>query len=225
MVIMSESPAVSQSPVTESPVTPSPVSPPPGPSQLPPGRYRIDAGRSAVTFTTRHLFGLARVRGTLALRDGTVDVADPVGGSTVRARVAASTFRTGNPVRDAAVLSARLLDAEAYPALTFTSADVVCDPGAPAGPGLLRGELEVRGVPRPVEVRVTGLIAGGASEPGETGITLHASARFSVDRYDFGITAYRGLAARWLTIDLSIVAELTELPELTAPNAPRTDRS
>jgi polyisoprenoid-binding protein YceI len=225
MVVMSESPAVSPSPVAPSPVAPSPVAPPPGPSQLPPGRYRIDAGRSAVTFTTRHLFGLARVRGTFALRDGTVDVADPAGGSTVRARVAASTFRTGNPVRDAAVLSARLLDAEAYPTLTFTSADVVSGPGVPAGPGLLRGELEVRGVSRPVEVRVTGLSAGGASEHGDAGITLRASARFSVDRYDFGITAYRGLAARWLTIDLSIVAELTELTELTEPNAPRTDQS
>jgi polyisoprenoid-binding protein YceI len=28
-----------------------------------PGRYDIDAGRSAVTFRTRHLFGLAPVRG------------------------------------------------------------------------------------------------------------------------------------------------------------------
>ncbi len=27
------------------------------------GRYEIDAGRSAVTFRTRHLFGLAPVRG------------------------------------------------------------------------------------------------------------------------------------------------------------------
>jgi polyisoprenoid-binding protein YceI len=212
MAVMNESPAISQSPATGSPV----------PGQLPPGRYRIDAGRSAVTFTTRHLFGLARVRGTFALRDGTVHVADPVGGSTVRARVAASTFRTGNPVRDAAVLSPRLLDAEAYPGLTFTSTDLIREPGGADGQWLLRGELEVRGVPRPVEVRVTRLSAGGASEPGGAGITLHASARFSVDRYDFGITAYRGLAARWLTIGLSIVAEPTELAER---DAPRTDRS
>lgn len=176
------------------------------PGQLPAGRYQIDAEHSTVTFTTRHLFGLARVRGTLALRDGTICVAVPATSSTVRARVAASAFRSGNQIRDAAVLSPRLLDAEAYPGLTFTSTELVREetgkPGAGPGQWRLRGELEVRGVTRLVEVRVTALSG--------TGTTLRASARLSVDRYAFGITAYRGLAARRLTVELGIVAERDE---------------
>jgi polyisoprenoid-binding protein YceI len=208
MAVMSESP-VSQAPVTESPVTESRATASSARSQPPAGRYRINPEHSTVTFATRHLFGLAPVRGTLALRDGTVNVADPVTGSTVQARVGASTFRSGNPVRDAAVLSARLLNAGTYPALTFTSTDLLRDsdgesvgePDGESGPWLLRGELEARGVTRLVEARIDGVTV----DPG--GASFRASARISVDRYAFGITGFRGLAARRLTIDLSIVAE------------------
>lgn len=158
------------------------------------GRYRIDTERSAVTFATRHLFGLGPVRGTFALRDGVISVADPVGESAVHASVAASSFRTGNDTRDAAVLSRSLLDAERYPGITFTSTELV----QAAGGWALRGELEVRGVVRLVEARLRAV--------SEAGGTLRATAEAAVDRYDFGITAYRGLAARRLTITLDVTA-------------------
>jgi polyisoprenoid-binding protein YceI len=166
-------------------------------SQPAPGRYLIDPERSRVTILTRHLFGLAPVRGTLALRAGAIIVTEPADGSTVRACAAASTFASGNPARDAAVLSARLLDATASPSISFTSTGLA----RAAGQWLLRGELTVRGVSRPVEARVTGLTLD------EAGPGFRARARFSVDRYSFGLTAYRGLAARWLTVDLDLRAE------------------
>jgi polyisoprenoid-binding protein YceI len=179
---------------------------------LPPaGRYRINPGRSTVTFRTRHLFGLAPVHGTFALRDGTIDVTEPPAGCSVRARVAASTFKTGNDMRDAAVLSARLLDAATYPNLAFTSTALISEPGpAPAaGQWLLCGELEVRGVSRPVEAHISSVSVG------EGGTTLAVTARLSLDRYEFGLTAYRGLAARRLTIDLGIRADKTTGTERT----------
>src|ERR1700743_1981812 len=49
-----------------------------------PGHYDIDPSRSTVTFRTRHLFGLAPVRGTITIRSGTVDI-EPVTGSGVHA--------------------------------------------------------------------------------------------------------------------------------------------
>jgi polyisoprenoid-binding protein YceI len=214
MAAMSKTPVTQPSSVTGSTGTGSTVTGSPAPGQLPPGRYRIDAGRSTVTFTTRHLFGLAPVRGTFALRDGTVHVADPVTGSTVRARVAAATFQSGSAVRDAAVLSPKLLDATACPSLTFTSTGFAPAEGE-AGQWQLRGALEVRGVTRPVEARVTVAPATNAGP-------LRASAQLTVDRYAFGITAFRGLAARWLTVDLEIVAELAELADR---DAVRTARS
>jgi polyisoprenoid-binding protein YceI len=159
-----------------------------------PGRYLIDPERSAVTLRTRHLFGLGPVRATLALRDGRIQVAAPPQASTVQARFAASTFQSGNPARDAAVLSARLLNAETYPSLSFTSTELV----HVQGQWFLRGELEVRGVTRLVEARIDTLAVDGA--------TLRVSAQVAVDRYEFGITSFRGLAARRLTVDLAITA-------------------
>jgi polyisoprenoid-binding protein YceI len=160
-----------------------------------PGRYRIDTEHSTVTFVTRHMFGLAPVRGTFALRDGLISVADPVTGSTVRASIAAASFRSGNDTRDATVLSRRLLDAEAHPGLTFTSTQVT----EANGQWALHGEFEVRGVTRPVEVRL--------DSAEERDGTLRATAQVRIDRYDFGITAYRGgFAGRTLTVTLDVTA-------------------
>ena len=115
-------------------------------------------------------------------------VTEPPEASTVQARFAVSTFESGNGARDAAVLSPRLLDAEAHPSLSFTSTGLVSEQGRWS----LRGELEVRGVTRLVEARISALAA-------ERRATLRASAQAGIDRYDFGITTYRGLAARRLT--------------------------
>ena len=158
------------------------------------GRYRIDPEASTVAVRTRHFFGLGPVRATLALRDGRIDVTAPPQASAVTARFAASSFQSGNPARDAAVLSARLLDAEADPSLAFTSTALA----QAEEQWLLRGELEVRGVTRLVEVRLVAV--------SETSGTLRATAQVAVDRHDFGITAYRGLASRRLTVDLDITA-------------------
>jgi polyisoprenoid-binding protein YceI len=163
-----------------------------------PGRYRISSEQSTVTIRTRHFFGLGAVRATLDLRDGRILVTEPPAASTVQARFSASSFESGNGARDAAVLSPRLLDAAACPTLSFTSTQLVNEQGQWS----LRGELEVRGVTRLVEARITALRAEAAA--------IRASARAGIDRYDFGITTYRGLAARRLTIDLDITARMEQ---------------
>jgi len=160
-----------------------------------PGRYAISPEHSTAVIRTRHLFGLGAVRASLDLRDGRVLVTDPPESSAVHAHFAVPTFQSGNGARDAAVLSPRLLHAEAFPTMSFTSTELASQHDQ----WWLRGELEVRGVSRPVEARVTGLHADGA--------TFRASAQVVIDRYDFGITAYRGLAARRLTVDVTVVAE------------------
>src|SRR5262249_32982059 len=135
---------------------------------------------------------------TLELRDGRIVVTEPPRASAVQARFAVATFRSGNDTRDAAVLSPRLLNAEAFPSITFRSAELVHEDEHWS----LRGELEARGVAGPVEVRIRALQADGTG--------FRASAQVSVDRYDFSVTAYRGLAARRLTIDLTVVAHREE---------------
>ena len=161
-----------------------------------PGRYLISPEHSSAVIRTRHLFGLGAVRAALDLRDGRVWVGETPEASAVHARFAVPSFQSGNGARDAAVLSPRLLDAEACPTMSFISTELAQADDAWS----LRGELEVRGVTRLVEARITALHADGA--------TFRASARAVIDRYDFGITAYRGLAARKLTVDLTVVAQL-----------------
>ncbi len=152
------------------------------------GRYEIDAGRSAVTFRTRHLFGLAPVRGRLAIRGGRVDIAEPLAASAVHAEIDAASFRTGNPARDATVRSARLLDAGRYPVVTFTSERVDGQE--------LTGTLTVRDVTRPVRLSIE------RSAVSPRSFTVRATTR--IDRTEFGVTAYRGLAGRYLDLSVEV---------------------
>ena len=159
-----------------------------------PGNYRIDPGRSQITFRTRHLFGLAAVRGTFRLHEGEIRVADPAETSAVRATVDAGSFHTGNPDRDRTVRSARLLDTERYPVFTFTSARLA----EADGRWILRGSLTVTGNEHPVDVAIERLATAGPE------ISVLASA--DIDRYAFGVTAMRGVAARRLSCRIEIVA-------------------
>ena len=159
------------------------------------GAYRIDAAATRISFTTKHMFGLGTVRGTFAPHEGHIDVADPVGGSAVRATVAAASVDTGNASRDRMVRSATYLDAERHPYFTFvsTGAEQV------GGHWVLHGTLTVRDVSRPIDLHLEGARSEGSR--------LWVVATTVVDRYEFGITAMRGMTGRRLSLRLEVVAE------------------
>ena len=159
-----------------------------------PGTYRIDAARSAITFTTRHLFGLGAVRGSFDLNDGEIRIADQLEESSARAKISAASFRTGNPSRDSAVRSARLLDTGAHPDITFISRRL----DQADGRWVLHGLVSVRGKAHPVELLIE------EAQPAGQDLRLRASAR--LDRKDFGVTKAKGLAARQLGFRLDVVA-------------------
>ena len=114
-----------------------------------PGHYEIDPSRSRVTFATRHLFGLGRVKGSFAIRGGTADVADPIEASAIYAEIDAASFRTRNPARDGSVLSARFLDPAGHPVMTFRSDRIEAESQ------IMPGTLTVRGTTRPVTLAIT----------------------------------------------------------------------
>jgi polyisoprenoid-binding protein YceI len=153
-----------------------------------PGHYTIDPDRSRITFATRHLFGLGPVKGSFAIRGGTVDAADPIAASTIHAEIETASFRTKNRQRDHSVLSPRFLDPAGHPVMTFRSERIEGD--------VLTGTLTVRGTARPVTLTVT------RCEVSHGSFTVHATAR--IDRTEFGITAARGLAARYLKLTMEI---------------------
>ncbi|HEY1640729.1 MAG TPA: YceI family protein [Streptosporangiaceae bacterium] len=167
------------------------------------GRYQIEAGPAAVTFATRHLFGLGRVRGTLAVSSGTVDVAEPLAESGMEVSIDAASFRTGNAQRDGQVHSAAFLNTQQFPRLIFRAGAVADDEPSPgavvrdaAGRLTVPGSLTVREVTRPVTLLTE------FTDIGPRSFTARATTR--IDRTEFGITGARGLAARYLGITVEV---------------------
>jgi polyisoprenoid-binding protein YceI len=165
--------------------------------QAPPiGRYAIDRRGSTITFRSRHLFGLAPVRGTVAVRGGLVDIADPITDSSVQVEIDTTSFHTGSHHRDGDVRSARFLDAARYPWMIFTSERLDRSDGR----WTLAGTLLVRDVARPVSLA----IERSTVQPG-TPNSFVVCATTRIDRTDFGLTAAKGMAGRHLDVSLRIL--------------------
>lgn len=167
------------------------------------GRYQLDPDRTSVTFHTRHLFGLGAVAGSLAVAEGVITVDPEVPSASVTVTMSVASFDTGNRVRDWEVRSARFLDPERHPDITFRASTL----DQREGSWVLAGELEVRGVRRPVTLVIDSV------EVTETGLQAHATTR--IDRYAFGLRTGKGLdprlavpkaIGRYLDIELTVAA-------------------
>ncbi|TLW94721.1 YceI family protein [Saccharomonospora piscinae] len=158
------------------------------------GTYRMDAEKSTLDFTTTHLFGLAPVRGTFALREGVVRVGEPAESSTVSAMIAADSFTTSSSARDKVVASKQYLDAARHPDIAYAADGVERDESG----WVLRGALTVRGRTESLPVRVDAVRAR------DERLELRGSAE--VDRYAWGVTAMKGMTGRRLRFTLSLVA-------------------
>jgi polyisoprenoid-binding protein YceI len=134
------------------------------------------------------MFGLAPVRGSFAVRAGTVDLTEPLTASRISVDIEVASFSTGNAQRDASVRSRRFLGAGQYPVISFSSTGL--------NGRVLTGTVTVRDVTRPVDLLVE-LI-----DVSPRAFTARATVR--IDRTEFGVTAQRGLAGRYL--DLSVEA-------------------
>jgi len=163
---------------------------------LPPaGTYRIHPGKSAVTYTGRHMFGMGKVLATFRINSGQFQVADPTIASTVTVSIDANSFTSGNAKRDKDVRSAALLNTAAYPAITFASSNLRWD----RDHWLLSCAVTAHEVTVPVEViidRVT---------PEPHGIRVQAIAKH-IDRYAFGVTGSKGMVGRHLDLNLDVYA-------------------
>lgn len=175
-------------------MTSTPATPPAAVEIPAAGHYRLDPAACTISFTTRHMFGLGKVRGSFGLREGHLDVADPVSGSSARAVIAATAFDSGNGTRDTTVRSGQYLDADNHPDIVFVSTGLA----ERSGEWVLEGTLTVRGSTRPAEVRIERTAVEGER--------LRVRATSRVDRYDFGITAMKGMTGRYLDLVLDLAA-------------------
>jgi polyisoprenoid-binding protein YceI len=160
------------------------------------GRYAIDSQGSTIAFRSRHLLGLAAVRGTMAVSHGLVDVADPITDSSVQIEIDTTSFHTGSRHRDGDVRSARFLDADRYPSMRFASERLDRSDGG----WTLAGTLLVRDVACPVSLA----IERSTVLPGTpNSFVVWAGTR--IDRTEFDLTAARGMAGRHLDVSLQIL--------------------
>lgn len=113
------------------------------------GRWTLDANHSAVTFSIRHL-GLSRVRGSFERFDATLEVGDTPAETKVGATIDLASVKTGQPDRDAHLLSTDFFSVEQHPQMRFVSTAI-------AGADelwQLTGDLTLNGRTHPITLAV-----------------------------------------------------------------------
>jgi polyisoprenoid-binding protein YceI len=144
------------------------------------GSWTIDPVHSDVSFTVRHMM-VSKVRGRFGRFEGSFVTAENPLDSSVTASIDLGSIDTNNPQRDAHIRSSDFFDVEAHPTMTFHSTGI-----RPAGDGtfLVDGELRLRGVTRPVTLRLE--FNGFGPDP-YGGTRAGFSASTELNRRDFGI--------------------------------------
>jgi polyisoprenoid-binding protein YceI len=176
-------------------------------------KWNIDPDHSVAAFSVRHMM-VATVRGQFNKLGGTVnlDLADPAG-FTLDLTIAVAGIYTGITLRDEHLRSPDFFDVAQHPDITFRSSGFKAE--GKTG-GVLRGELMIHGITRPLEFKVSFL--GPKKSPegfgGET--TLGIAAKSSINREDFAMIWNVPLAdgglmvGKDINIYLDIEADLRE---------------
>ncbi|HRH87711.1 MAG TPA: YceI family protein [Rubrivivax sp.] len=114
-----------------------------------PALYRLDPEHSFVYFEVLH-FGTSTLRGRFGVSQGEVELDRSAQRGAVSLRIATAAVDTGMPAFDARLREADLLGSEAWPEATFVASEFRFD-GAEVS--AVRGELGLRGVRQPIELR------------------------------------------------------------------------
>lgn len=143
--------------------------------------YKIDPTHSNVGFSIRHFF--SKVPGRFAKYQGTITL-DPKDLSTAKVEVTidAASIDTANADRDKHLRSPDFFDAAKFPQITFVSTGVIAKG---ANSAVLKGNLTMRGVTKPVELDVE--VLGYSPDPWG-GYRGGFEAKTKVNRQDYGIS-------------------------------------
>ncbi|MEV5711053.1 YceI family protein [Actinoallomurus sp. NPDC052274] len=152
------------------------------------GTWTIDPAHSHVGFVVRHLM-ISKVRGHFTRFDGRiVTAADPLK-SEVTATVDMTSIDTANAPRDEHLRNADFFEVEKHPTMTYRSTGIRPD----GDDFLMEGELTLKGVTRPVPLKLE--INGFGVDPFAADPAVGARAGFTatgeIDRMEFGVS-YNG---------------------------------
>lgn len=155
---------------------------------IPAGTWTIDPAHSRVGFSVKHL-GIATVRGYFGAFEGSLTTAGEISGATITAVVEAASIDTNEEQRDAHLRSADFFDAEAHPQLTFRSTAIQATGDDEF---TVAGELTMRGVTRPVELKAE--VQGLETDPwGNERVGIELTGKLS--RGEYGMTFNQALGS------------------------------
>ena len=157
------------------------------PTGLATGTWAIDTTHTEAGFTVRHA-GISKVRGTIAVTEGTITVGDDLESTSVSVTLDPSTVSTGDANRDGHLKSGDFFDVEKFGQWTFVSTEV-----RETGKNhVIVGDLTIHGVTQSVELDTE--FNGTAVDPfGNTRAGFEATV--AISRKDFGLTWNAALEA------------------------------
>lgn len=145
-------------------------------------QWQIDPSHTSVSVSAKHMM-FSTVHGRFGGATGTIDFdpAKPEAGS-IQLSIPAASVNTGDEKRDGHLRSADFLDAEKFPAITFTSTKVTAK-GSDSFK--VDGDLTIRGVTKPATIDVQ--LAGIVEDP-RAGKRAAFDARVVIDRTQWGLS-------------------------------------
>lgn len=170
------------------------------PAGLVAGTYTIDASHSQASFWVRHA-GIAKVRGTVDITEGTITVAEDLTASSVRVTLDPATIDTKDAGRDGHLKSADFFDVENFPQWSFASTSIEAD----GEEYVVTGDLTIHGVTRPVALRTE--FNGTATDPFGNA-RAGFSATTTISRKDFGLTWNAALETGGVLVGDKVTIEL-----------------
>jgi polyisoprenoid-binding protein YceI len=143
------------------------------------GSWTIDPVHSEVGFSVRHMM-VSKVRGKFTTFSGDIVTGESPLDSSVTATIDLSSIDTGNADRDNHIRSADFFGVDKHKSMTFRSTGVRGD----GSNFLLDGELTLKGVTKPISLR---LDPGGFGQDPYGGTRAGFTATGELKRSDFGV--------------------------------------
>lgn len=163
--------------------------------------WRLDSSHSSVEFTAKK-FLVFTVKGRLTDLEGAIVLDEnSVSGSSVQASIGAASIDTGNKQRDAQLRSVTFLDASTYAHIRFESSQVAH--GQDRDQLRVEGSLTIKGKSKDVVLDVTEVDRSKAPSGEEV---IYYVAQTELDRYDFGVSAWRGVIGPKLKVVINVQA-------------------
>ncbi|QOY89868.1 YceI family protein [Paludibaculum fermentans] len=164
--------------------------------------WSIDPAHSSIQFKIRHM-AIAWVRGSFRVRTGTLHlVKDNIAESRIEVDIDPASVNSGEVDRDTHLRNADFFDVARYPSIHFQSTGISGSPGSP----VVAGDLTIRSVTRPVEVKV-GEISAPTPDPWGS-VRIAVTASVTINRKDFGLTWNKALETGGFLVGDDIFVDL-----------------